>query len=569
MAVVMKIMAAVRRSHTFNFLEVIEIKFYFLAFILLCSARAYADTQLERLAKEQQKNDNNTAQENRVDKKDVFSKVEDKKVIDFKLPSEKDCYPIAELILENEFLGSKMIRNIKDEISNSCLGTKGIEYVATYLQDYYIKAGYVTTRVNIPVQNLKEKNLQLNILVGRINKVIMAKDDIRSWSLPFVSGDILNLRNIEQGLENLQRVPGVDVKINIVPGNRDGDSDIVINTNRNKLWNIRTTYNNWGGRSTGKMLTGISGYLYNSARLGDLFYSAGTSSTTGGYKSISAFYSIPVGFWDYEVFYSSSMSRQRVGLSYWDLDYQGKNQYLSLKGTRTLFRNTDKKITGSVEILRRRSAYQLGGVDLALQERDMGNLRLGLNFKQNFQDATLDSSLSWQRFMTWLGGEKTPDMVSGDVSSKSQIFNLNTNYVKWFNAEPLLYYYELNFGAQFSQSPLTLQDQFTIGNRWNVRGYETSTGLDGNKGFYIQNTFHFLIGNYNSELYFGADYGQITGEIYPQNAFDEKRIIGSIIGVKGTIKSLGYDISLSAPLISPAGLVEDRFISNFNITYQL
>ncbi|MCL6746286.1 ShlB/FhaC/HecB family hemolysin secretion/activation protein [Kosakonia sp. R1.Fl] len=546
-----------------------EIKFYFLAFILLCSARAYADTQLERLAKEQQKNDNNTTLENRIDKKDVFSKVEDKNVIDFKLPAEEDCYPIAELILENEFLGNKMIRNIKDEISNTCLGTKGIEYVATYLQDYYIKAGYVTTRVDIPVQNLKAKKLQLNILAGKINKVIIAKDDIRSWILPFTSGDILNLRDIEQGLENLQKVPGVDVKINIVPGHRVGHSDIVIHTNRNKLWNIRTTYNNWGDRSTGKMLTGISGYLYNSARLGDLFYLAGTSSTTGGYKSISAFYSIPVGFWDYEVFYSSSMSRQRVGLSYWDLDYQGKNQYLSLKGTRTFFRNTDKKITGSVEILRRRSAYQLGGVDLALQERDMGNLRLGLNFKQNLQDATLDSSLSWQRFMTWLGGEKTPDMVSGDVNSKSQIFNLNTSYVKWFNAQPLRYCYELNMGAQFSQSPLTLQDQFTIGNRWNVRGFETSAGLDGNKGFYIQNTFHFLIGDYNSELYFGADYGQILGEVYPQNAFDGKRIIGSIIGIKGAIKSLGYDISLSAPLITPAGLVEDRFISNFNITYQL
>lgn len=546
-----------------------KIKFYFLVFILLCSARAYADTQLSRLAKEQQKNDNNAAQENRIDKKDVFSEVEDKNVIDFELPFEKDCYPVTELILENEFLDNRMIRSIKDEVSNSCLGTKGIEYVATNLQDYYIKAGYVTTRVNIPVQNLKTKKLQLKIIAGMIGNVIIENDDVRSWILPFTPGDILNLRDIEQGLENMQKVPGVNIKINIVPGNSYSHSDIVINTNRKKLWNIRATYNNWGDRSTGKMLTGISGYLYNSARLGDLFYLSGTSSTTGGYKSISTFYSLPVGFWDYEVFYSSSMSRQRVGLNYWDLDYQGKNQYLSLKGTRTLFRNMDKKITGSVEILRRRSTYQLGGVDLALQERDMSNLRFGLNFKQNFQDATLDTSLSWQRFMTWLGGEKTPDMESGDVSSKSEVFNLNTNYVKWFNAEALHYYYELNMGAQFSQAPLTLQDQFTIGNRWNVRGFETSAGLDGNKGFYIQNTFHFPIGNYSSELYFGADYGQIMGEIYPQNTFGDKRIIGSIIGVKGTIKSLGYDISLSSPLMYPVGLVEDQFISNFNITYQL
>lgn len=38
--------------------------------------------------------------------------------------------------------------------------------------------------------------------------------------LPFQRNDILNIRDIEQGLENLQRVPDVDVKINIEPGTR-------------------------------------------------------------------------------------------------------------------------------------------------------------------------------------------------------------------------------------------------------------------------------------------------------------------------------------------------------------
>lgn len=35
--------------------------------------------------------------------------------------------------------------------------------------------------------------------------------------LPFAKEDILNIRDIEQGLENLQQEPGVDVKINIEP----------------------------------------------------------------------------------------------------------------------------------------------------------------------------------------------------------------------------------------------------------------------------------------------------------------------------------------------------------------
>lgn len=53
--------------------------------------------------------------------------------------------------------------------------------------------------------------------------------------LPFQRNDILNIRDIEQGLENLQRVPDVDVKINIEPGTRDGYSIVHIDTHRGKL----------------------------------------------------------------------------------------------------------------------------------------------------------------------------------------------------------------------------------------------------------------------------------------------------------------------------------------------
>jgi hemolysin activation/secretion protein len=54
-------------------------------------------------------------------------------------------------------------------------------------------------------------------------------------------------------------------------------------------------------------------------------------------------------------------------------------------------------------------------------------------------------------------------MRSGDVSNKSQMMNLNINYVKWLAVLPTAAYYEMNIGAQYSPDNLTLQDQFTIG----------------------------------------------------------------------------------------------------------
>lgn len=60
----------------------------------------------------------------------------------------------------------------------------------------------------------------------------------------------------------------------------------------------------------------------------------------------------------------------------------------------------------------------------------MGNIKLGLNYKQQLPGAFWDSTLSWQRFLTWFGGEKTPDMQYGDVSPVSNIFNFEGNYTR-------------------------------------------------------------------------------------------------------------------------------------------
>ncbi len=60
----------------------------------------------------------------------------------------------------------------------------------------------------------------------------------------------------------------------------------------------------------------------------------------------------------------------------------------------------------------------------------MGNIKLGLNDKKQLTGAFWDRTLSWQRFLTWFGGEKTPDMQYGDVSPVSNIFNFEGNYTR-------------------------------------------------------------------------------------------------------------------------------------------
>lgn len=527
-----------------------------------------ADVQLGRLIKEQQSNDNASLQDRKIEQKDVYSDATTKKHTDSIFPQETPCFQINELILSDDFLDNNELKKIKNHVVGQCLGMNGLKKAAVLFQDYYINAGYITTRVEIPTQDLSTKKLKLTVVPGRISEIVVAGNDISKWILPFSDGDILNIRDLEQGLENIQRTPEVDVKINILPGSENGSSKVVINTQRKKKWSLRASYNNFGDQSTGSELIGGTSYLYNVTGLSDLFYLAGTGSQTGGYKNVSTYYSVPFGYYDLSLYYSKSKSHQGIDIGAYTFDYIGKTEYFSLKGNRMLYRNVNSKLSASAELIRRKYDYTLGGTELVLQKRDMGNVRLGVNYKRNFTGAALDSTVTWQRFTKAFGGTDTPDMRTGTVSKESQIVNLNVNYVKWLIMLPVNAYYELNFGAQYSPDNLTLQDQFTIGDRWSVRGFQNSDGIYGNKGFFLQNTLNAVTGYKGLIPYIGADYGQIIGKLPSQN-LSGKKIMGGILGVKGAVRALEYDASVSAPFIYPNNLDVDEYKLNFNFAYQI
>ncbi|EMI5803018.1 ShlB/FhaC/HecB family hemolysin secretion/activation protein [Klebsiella aerogenes] len=529
---------------------------------------AAADVQLGRLIKEQQSNDNASLQDRKIEQKDVYSDATTKKYTDSTFPQETPCFQINELILSDDFLDNNELKKIENQVVGQCLGMNGLKKAAVLFQDYYINAGYITTRVEIPTQDLSTKKLKLTVVPGRISEIVVAGNDISKWILPFSVGDILNIRDLEQGLENIQRTPEVDVKINILPGSENGSSKVVINTQRKKKWSLRASYNNLGDQSTGSELIGGTSYLYNVTGLSDLFYLAGTGSQTGGYKNVSTYYSVPFGYYDLSLYYSKSKSHQGIDIGAYTFDYIGKTEYFSLKGNRMLYRNVNSKLSASAELIRRKYDYTLGGTELVLQKRDMGNVRLGVNYKRNFTGAALDSTVTWQRFTKAFGGTDTPDMRTGTVSKESQIVNLNVNYVKWLTMLPVNAYYELNFGAQYSPDNLTLQDQFTIGDRWSVRGFQNSDGIYGNKGFFLQNTLNAVTGYKGLIPYIGADYGQIIGKLPSQN-LSGKKIMGGILGVKGAVRALEYDASVSAPFIYPNNLDVDEYKLNFNFAYQI
>ncbi|HAE7768251.1 TPA_asm: ShlB/FhaC/HecB family hemolysin secretion/activation protein, partial [Salmonella enterica subsp. houtenae serovar 45:g,z51:-] len=81
-----------------------------------------------------------------------------------------------------------------------------------------------------------------------------------------------DVRDIEQGLENLQRLPTVTARMALHPGEAPGESDILIERTQSRFWRVGAWVDDTGTGSTGRYQGGVMLALDNPTSLSDLFY---------------------------------------------------------------------------------------------------------------------------------------------------------------------------------------------------------------------------------------------------------------------------------------------------------
>ncbi|TFZ01039.1 POTRA domain-containing protein [Ramlibacter rhizophilus] len=201
-------------------------------------------------------------------------------------PEEAPCFPIDTLRLEGELherfswlLGhadGHLQLAPPDPVIGRCLGTQGIQIVIDRLQHALVAAGYVTSRVMAGPQNLQTGALVLTLLPGRVGAVRFTDgtgERASRWNtVPASSGEVLNLRDVEQALENFQRAPSAEVDVEIAPGQEPGTSDLLIAHRQPMPLRISATADDSGTRSTGKFQGSFTFSHDSPLNLSDLFY---------------------------------------------------------------------------------------------------------------------------------------------------------------------------------------------------------------------------------------------------------------------------------------------------------
>ncbi|RDL28290.1 ShlB/FhaC/HecB family hemolysin secretion/activation protein [Serratia fonticola] len=489
--------------------------------------------------------------------------------IDF--PEEQPCFTIqrVELNKDNKIPHWIPLHKLTEQAQGRCLGIQGVKTLATALQNDLIGHGYITTRVMIPQQNLTEGLLTLEILPGTIGNVRLTDDSDKYVNLhttfPGSQGELLDLRAIEQGLENMQRIPDVVANISLHPGKHAGESDLEITREQPSFWRLGGWLDDSGSKQTGRYQSGLALYIDNPTSMNDLFYvSAGRDlqfQSTRHANNGSLYYSVPYGFWSVDLYASRSEYLQNIHGIYTDFSYRGKYRNLSLKVNRLLYRNASQKNTLSFQVLKRNSHFYLNDTELQLQQRNMANWSVEFNHRHYVGQSIVDAMLSYQRDTTWFGAERPVDSAPS-----SRILNLDISTYTPFTVQDLSLSYQSRFRQQYSPDRLTTQDQFSIGNRWTVRGFDGEMNMMANKGYSLRNDLNLNLPKLEQQLYLGMDYGRVKGD--GSNDFADGHLLGSVAGIRGKVKAVGYDAFVGVPLSKPDNFITSPVNLGFTLQWQ-
>ena len=158
-------------------------------------------------------------------------------------------------------------------------------------------------------------------------------------AFPAHDGNLLDLRDIEQGLENLQRLPTVQVEMDIVPAEQPGESDIVITRQQSKFWRLGLSLDDSGSSSTGRYQGGLTLSLDNPLALSDLFWFSMNHDLQTGPEKRQPKPQRPLvcsrGWWAFSVTGSDYHYHQTVAGLNGDIRYSGKSQSLVAQASRS------------------------------------------------------------------------------------------------------------------------------------------------------------------------------------------------------------------------------------------
>ena len=558
-------------------------------YALLCSSGAVAqlppaspsvapDARLDQLQQQRQQERDRALRQRIVPDGDVLQ--EQSKAQALEIPDgEAPCFALHEIRITGAQSGDvRWLREAAglDLRRRPCIGAKGVEVILARMQHALVARGLITSRVLVVPQNLQNGVLEIAFIPGVLRDVRFHPDSAGDASildaLPPRRGQMLQLRDIEQGLENLKRVPTADADIQIVPAEGQdvapGQSDLLISYRQTNPFRLNLSLDDGGTKATGKLQAGATLSWDNPLLRNDLVYlSLGRglrNRDRRGSENVSVHYSVPLDYWLLGLTASSNRYHQSVAGAYEEYVYSGESSQLDASLSRVVHRNAWSRTTAGVRAFHRASSNFIDDTEIDVQRRRTGGYELNVAQRSHLGAALFEGKLAFKRGTGAFGALRAPEELWDEGTSRMKIYLLDLGLSRPFALGGARLRFSTAWHGQWNATALTPQDRIGIGGRYTVRGFDGESTLLAERGRYWRNEIAMAL-NPAAEAFLALDTGRVSG---PSAAYlVGHSLTGAAIGLRGAGKGIAYEVLLARPLRKPEHFRTSDTNLAFNLNY--
>ena len=557
------------------------ITYIFLVFSILSFSNTFNENEDERTTlRKEQRLEQERIQEKYENSKDSYQK-------DTKIEVDKNelKFYISKINLfdDENLLNEIEKENILSKYENKKLGSTDISNILVELTNRLIEKGYVTSTASLSENNnLNSETLNLKIISGKIEKIILNEDDsldkLKKYFLVSTKEEkVLNVRDLDTTTENFNYLEANNMTMEIIPSDKENYSIIKLKNEMKDKFTISLLTNNYGeDNQNGIWRGGTSINIDSPLGIGDRVYFSymtvhkkkADRSWKRTTESLKPGEILPIGpkgydpakdtlpykreldlynfrytmkFRDYTLSLGSSRS-ENISSFYtpttiYDMETMSSNFSVNLD--KILWRNQKSKLSLGLGLKRKHNKSYIE--DTLLSDRILTIGDISLNGTTVFYGGIFGITLDYERGLRALGASNTP-------KAEFKKYSLNLNYYKPLTKKLV---YRFNTLTSYSKDVLYASEKQSIGGVGSVPGYHRRGNIMGDRAIEIENELSYKI--IDSEKigklspYISYSYGAVRNNKNP-SVYGKGYVSGASIGLRYSMKYLDIDLAYAKAL---------------------
>ena len=487
------------------------------------------------------------------------------------LEKRKECFKFKTISLEDATVISKAEQaKILKDFYGSCITANNIDLLVKTVTNWYIEKGFVTSRVYIPKQNIKTGKFRLKVIEGRLERIKQNQD---TWvdsletymAFPMSSGDLLNIRDVKQGLDKLNSLASNNATSKMLAGLHDGYTILQITNQKQKPFRTYLGVDNTileKVKVNSRLEYDNLFYLDDALQLRCSSYVVHDKTENINY---GASFSIPFGYWFLSL--SSNLSHSLTYITLSDVPYEYRNltNNEAITLSYILFKGRTASFTLNTSLAYQDRETFFAGELLEVSSRSNANLSFGFDFSNKYSRGFYSIGFSAKYGLTGLFNVTEPingdDVPIGYPKTRFSKYNVNGSICYYFSFWGLKYC--SNGTLQLSKYTLFAEEQISVGGRYSVRGFNQG-GIIGDSGFYIKNDLSIPILQGDSwwnkllmpSLFIGLDFGfaDKKGGSLLNGDYDRAWLAGFAFGVKSSAEYGTFSLTAAVPIAQPKSI---------------